>query len=89
MMQVEGVKMIHYGPLWDTMKKKGITQYKLIKEYGFSTGQLSRLRANENVSTNTLNYLCEILDCQLEDIACYSKEDITNNKKLKEKEAED
>lgn len=70
--------MIIYNKLWQTMKEKHISQYKLIKEYGFSTGQLDRLRKNESVSTNTLNFLCEILECNLNDIAEYvqSKADI-------------
>lgn len=51
------------------MSQKGISQYKLIKEYKISTGQLDRLRKNGNVSTYTLNQLCRILDCSLEDIA--------------------
>ncbi len=63
--------MIVYDRLWDQMKKKEISQYKLIKEYGVSSGQLDRLRKNDNVSTYTLNRLCEILDCRLEDIAEY------------------
>jgi DNA-binding Xre family transcriptional regulator len=66
--------MIVYDRLWDKMKQKGISQYKLIKEHGFSTGQLDRLRKNDNISTYTLNRLCEILDCNLEDIAEYHKE---------------
>ena len=63
--------MIVYDRLWLTMKKRGISQYKLVKDYHFSNGQLDRLRKNENVSTNTLNELCSILDCELEDIAEY------------------
>jgi len=63
--------MIIYTKLWETMKQKGITQYKLIKEHKISCGQLDRLRKNENVSTFTLNQLCEILDCKLDDIAEY------------------
>ena len=55
------------------MKKKGISQYQLIKIYGFSTGQLDRLRKNGNVSSYTLNTLCAILDCELQDIAEYKK----------------
>ena len=66
--------MICFDKLWKTMKEKGISQYKLIKEYNFSTGQLDRLRKNENVNTFTLNQLCEILDCDLNDIAEYKKE---------------
>ncbi len=61
--------MITYDRLWKTMKKKGMTQYRLINEYHISAGQLSRLRANAHVSTHTLDNLCEILDCDISDIA--------------------
>ena len=70
--------MIIYTKLWHTMKEKNISQYKLIKDYGFSTGQLDRLRKNESVSTNTLSQLCKILGCQLYDIAEYAPD---NNEK--------
>lgn len=63
--------MITFEPLWETLKKREISQYKLIKEYKISTGQLDRLRKNGNVNTYTLNQLCKILDCKLEDIAEY------------------
>lgn len=63
--------MIVYDKLWETLKKKNISQYKLIKTYHISTGQLDRLRKNGNVSTYTLNQLCEILGCDLSDIAEY------------------
>lgn len=63
--------MIVYDKLWNTMKKKGISQYSLIKQYKISTGQLDRHRKNENVSTHTLDLLCKILDCKLDDIAEY------------------
>ena len=66
--------MIVYDKLWNTMKKKGISQYKLIKEYGFSTGQLDRMRKNANVNTYTLDQLCNILDCDLNDVAEYIKD---------------
>jgi len=67
--------MIVYDRLWETMKKKGITQYKLIKEYGFSTGQLDRIRKGENINMYTLNNLCRILDCAVEDIIEYKKDE--------------
>ena len=67
--------MIVYDRLWRTMKEKNISQYKLIKVYKVSTGQLDRLRKNTDVSTFTLNRLCEILNCKLEDIAEYIKEE--------------
>lgn len=66
--------MIVFDRLWKTMKKRGVSQYKLIKTYGISTGQLDRLRKNENVNTYTLDQLCSILQCGLEDIAEYVKE---------------
>ncbi len=65
--------MIVYTKLWGRLKEKNISQYKLIKDYHISTGQLDRLRKNDNISTYTLNRLCEILDCRLEDIAEYKK----------------
>ncbi|MFR6380161.1 MAG: helix-turn-helix domain-containing protein [Evtepia sp.] len=62
--------MIVFNRLWETMKARQISQYKLIKEYKISTGQLDRLRKNGNVEyPYTLNQLCEILHCHLEDIA--------------------
>ena len=66
--------MIVYDRLWKTMKEKGISQYKLIKEYQISQGQLDRLRKNANVNSHTLNELCRILHCGLEDIAEYVEE---------------
>ncbi len=63
--------MIVYDRLWTTMKQKGISQYTLIKDYKISSGQLDRLRKNENISTYTMNQLCKILHCRIEDIAEY------------------
>jgi putative transcriptional regulator len=63
--------MIVYDRLWQTMKDRKISQYKLIQEYGFSTGQLDRLRKNQNANTYTLDILCKILSCELSDIAEY------------------
>ena len=63
--------MIVYDRLWQTMQNKGITQYKLLKEYGFSSGQLDRIRRGESITMYTLNTLCEIRDCRVEDIIEY------------------
>lgn len=65
--------MISYEPFWNTLDKKGITQYQLINQYHISAGQLSRMRANANISTHTIDVLCEILDCPVEDILKYVK----------------
>lgn len=67
--------MIVFDKLWTTMKDRGVSQYKLMKEYHISSGQLDRLRKNSNVSTYTLSQLCSILSCQLEDIAEYVEDE--------------
>lgn len=67
--------MIVFDKLWKTLKERNISQYKLIKEYGISTGQLDRLRKNSNVNTYTLDALCKILDCDLGDIAEFVKDE--------------
>lgn len=66
--------MIVFDRLWLTMKNRDISQYKLIHQYGFSSGQLDRLRKNGNVSTYTLNELCKILHCSLDEIAEFRAE---------------
>lgn len=66
--------MIKYDKLWETMKEKGITKYTLHKEYHISKSQLFRLKNNQGVSMNTINTLCNILDCHIEDIATHYKD---------------
>lgn len=60
--------MVKYDRLWATMESKGFTQYRLIKYYGFSAGQINRLRKNAYVSTHTIDVLCTILNCRVEDV---------------------
>lgn len=67
--------MIKYDKLWTTMEEKGITYYQLTTKYGVSKSLLSRLKHNHWVSTHSLNMLCNILDCNLEDIATFHKDD--------------
>lgn len=60
--------MVKYTRLWETMQRKGVSQYRLIKTYGISNGQLNRLRKNLYISTHTVETLCRILDCRVEDV---------------------
>lgn len=60
--------MISYAPLWETLKRKGISQYVLINHYEFSTGTLDALRKNKSVTANTLDDLCQILKCNISDV---------------------
>lgn len=63
--------MIRYDPLWITLKEKGISQYKLINDYGIDKAQLHRLRKNMVVKTMILDRLCRILGYRIEDIMVY------------------
>lgn len=63
--------MISYAPLWETMKKRKATTYTLQVKGGISSSTIRRLKAGESVSTNTLEALCKILDCNLPDIVEY------------------
>ena len=67
--------MIVYDRLWITLKKKNISQYALIKDYGIDKAQLQRLRKNMVVKTVILNRLCSILDCKIEDIMEFAPDD--------------
>lgn len=63
--------MIKFTRLWETMKQKGISQYNLIQDYGVDKAQLHRLRHNMVIKTVTINNLCCILNCRVEDIMEY------------------
>lgn len=67
--------MISFNRLWQTMKVRGISQYALIKEYKVSPGQITRLKRNESVSTHTIEMMCRILKCKIEDIMEYIPEE--------------
>lgn len=63
--------MIVFDKLWKTMKEKGISTYKLREECGIDSKTIRRLRANENIETKTINKLCAVLNCRVEDIMEY------------------
>lgn len=67
--------MFSYDRLWQTMAKKGITKYKLHTEYKISKSLLSRLSHNQSVNTNTLDRLCNLLECDIQDIVEHKKDD--------------
>lgn len=67
--------MIVYTPLWKTMKEKGISTYALINKHHISSSTINRLRHNQGVTTQLIDDLCTILDCNVEDIVKYEKSD--------------
>jgi len=67
--------MISYEPFYKTLKEKGISTYKLITQYGISRSLLDRLKHNKPISTVTLDDLCKILSCKVEDIIVFKEKD--------------
>ncbi len=63
--------MIRYTPLWETMKKRGTTTYTLRVKEGMSHATVQRLQKDLPVSTLTLDRLCSILNCRIEDVVEY------------------
>ena len=67
--------MICFDKLWRTMEQKGVSTYVLREKCGIDSKTIRRLRANENMETKTLDKLCAALNCSLDEIAEYVKED--------------
>ena len=63
--------MIIYDPFWRTLKKRGISTYKMINKLGYSSSTLYRLRHNKGISSRLIDDLCKLLDCRVEDILEY------------------
>ena len=66
--------MISYRPFWETLLRKNITEYHLIYKQGLSANTLHRMKHGKPITTTTLDTLCFILDCQVEDIIEYVRE---------------
>ncbi len=73
------MNMIIYEPLYETMKSRGVSTYKLVNTYGISRSLLDRLKHNKPISTVTLNDLCKILDCEVGDVLKYVRDDEANS----------
>ncbi len=68
--------MITYEPFYQTLKEKQISTYRLVNQHNISRSLLDRLKHNKPISTVTLNDLCTILDCKVENILLYTPDDI-------------
>ena len=66
--------MISYKPFYDTLFKKGLTEYYLIYKQGFSANTLYRMKKGKAINTKTLDALCFALDCEVCDIIKFEKE---------------
>ena len=63
--------MISYDAFWDTLKTSKESTYSLIKNYHISSSTIDKLRKNKPLNTTTINDLCRILNCQVQDIMTY------------------
>ncbi len=70
--------MISYEPFYETLRKKNVSTYKLIHQYGISRSLLDRLKHNRPISTVTLNDLCTILSCRVEDVLVFVQDESSN-----------
>ena len=66
--------MISYEPLFRTMKEKGISSYRLGK-MGFPMSNYYAMKRGENISSHTLNQLCRLLQCRVEDVMEYVEDE--------------
>ena len=67
--------MIDYKPFWETLKKSEETTYSLIKKHHISSATIDKLRNNKPLNTTTLDDLCRILKCKIEDILVYNDDE--------------
>lgn len=65
--------MINYNPFWDTLKNSNESTYTLINKYNISSSTINRLRKNQGISTQTIDDLCRILKCKVENIIEYTE----------------
>ena len=65
--------MVSYATLWQTMKEKGITTYTLIEKYNIQSKTIYNLKHNKNITTATLETLCDILECTPNDVLTFDK----------------
>ena len=65
--------MVSYNPLWKTMKEKGITTYALIEKHKIQSKTIYNLKHNKNITTATLERLCDILECTPNEILEFKK----------------
>lgn len=63
--------MISYQPFYDTLFRRGITEYALIFKHGIPANTLHRMKHGKPITTTTLDTLCSILECRVEDVLEY------------------
>ena len=57
-----------YNKLWKLMIDKKINKTQLCKAAGITTNAMAKLGRDESVPLETLEKICETLDCNIEDV---------------------
>lgn len=71
-----------YDKLFELLKKKGISSYKIRKENLISQAALTKMKnGTGNIDTRTLERLCKVLHCQPGDIMEYEEETTNTNER--------
>ena len=65
---IYGANMINYSPFFNTIKSKKISQNTLSNNFYVSKNTINKMRNNQSVSLKTIEYLCKILDCSVNEI---------------------
>lgn len=67
--------MISYEPFWNTLKEKNVTIYHLIHKNGINSNTINRIKKKASITTYTLDHLCHVLGCSVQDIISYTPDD--------------
>lgn len=70
--------MISFDPFWETLKKKGVSTYLLIKKYNISSATIDRMKKGDGISTMKIDDFCKILNCRVEDIILFKPDPISS-----------
>lgn len=64
-----------FNPLWKRLIDKGIKRSQLTELLGIQTHTIAKMGKGLPVSMDTLEKLCDYLDCRIEDIVEYVPRD--------------
>ncbi len=65
--------VLDYSPMWDTMQRKGISQYSLLKA-GIDNKTLDSIKKGKNLTLLTLEKICTILECTPNEVVRFVKD---------------
>ena len=65
--------MIDYSPFWETLKDRGLSWNRLVQEHDVNPSTLHRIKHNKTITTDTIDRLCDILNCDVSGVIRYCK----------------